>query len=54
MQAAKVADLLDKRWREREKQYTEESGATSLPPLFFELREPDGLSGPQKKVPRYR
>lgn len=54
VQAAKVADLLDKRWREREKQYTEETGATSLPPLFFVLREPDGLSGSQKKIPRYR
>ena len=54
MQAAKVADVLDERWREREKQYIKETGATSLPPLFFELREPDGLTGPQKKTPRYR
>ena len=54
MQAAKVADVLDKRWREREKEYINKTGATSLPPLFFELREPDGLTGPQKKIPRFR
>ena len=46
--------MLDKRWRQREKQYVQETGAKSLPPAWFELREPDGLLGPQGKLPRYR
>ena len=53
-QASKAQDVLDKRWRQREKQCVQETGAKSLPPAWFELREPDGLLGPQGKFPRYR
>lgn len=53
-QAAKAAEVLDKRWREREKGHIQETGATSLPPTWFALRQPDGLQGPQGKLPRYR
>jgi hypothetical protein len=54
MQASKVQDVLDKRWRLREKQHVQKTGAKSLPPAWFELREADGLLGPQGKIPRHR
>ena len=54
MQAAKVAETLDKRAKVREKQYIKQTGATSLPPAWFTVRAPDGLLGPRGPLPRFR
>ena len=54
VQAAKVAELLNKQLKEREKQYIKKTGATSLQPAWFTLREPNGLSGPRGSLPRFR
>ena len=54
VQAAKVAETLNKRMKVREKQYIKETGANSLPPAWFTLRQPDGLIGPRGPLPRFR
>ncbi|CAL5227335.1 g10278 [Coccomyxa viridis] len=53
-QAAKVAERLNKHLKEREKQYIRQTGATSLPPAWFTLREPNGLSETRGSLPRFR
>ena len=54
VQAAKVAELLKKRLKVREEQHIKQTDATSLPPAWFALREPDGLSGARASLPRFR
>ena len=53
-QAAAAYGVLDKRWRARLKQHAQETGATSLPPTWFTLREPHSLKGPRGSLPRFR
>ena len=54
VQAAEVAELLKKRLKVRETEHVKQADATSLPPTWFALREPDGLSGARASLPRFR
>lgn len=54
VQAAKVAELLKKRLKVREDQHIKQTDTTSLPPAWFALREPGGLSGARASLPRFR
>ena len=54
VQATAAFRVLDRRWRDRLKEHTRVTGATSLPPTWFTLRHPDGLLGPQGSEPRFR
>ncbi|EIE26339.1 hypothetical protein COCSUDRAFT_58876 [Coccomyxa subellipsoidea C-169] len=52
--AAAGKDILEARWRAREREHCQKTGDTSLPPRWFELREADGLSRQQGSSPRFR
>ena len=54
VQATAAFRVLDRRWRDRLKEHTRVTGATSLPPTWFTLRHSDGLLGPQGSEPRFR
>ncbi|BDA41103.1 Oxysterol-binding protein-related protein 1A [Coccomyxa sp. Obi] len=53
-QAAAGKEMLERRWRQRERKHCERTGDTSLPPRWFQLREGADLMKPHGKTLRFR